>query len=103
MPRSNTVNIYKLQQALNSKGCRILYGTTQFWSEAENRPVRIYQVSQMVYDEATDKYKKVKIYESASQIQIVLFLRDMWNEINGLPEDTSNEYWNEIKRRNNGE
>lgn len=96
---SNSVNIHKLQQALNSKGCKLLYSTSQFWSNEENRPIKMYKIEQAIIDEETGKNKKIKLFETSSQIQIVLFLRDMWNEINGLPEDTSNEYWNEIKRK----
>ena len=96
---SNSVNIHKLQQALNSKGCKLLYSTSQFWSNEENRPIKMYKIEQAIMDEETGKSKKVKLFETSSQIQIVLFLRDMWNEINGLPEDTSNEYWNEVKRK----
>lgn len=99
MPRSNSVNIYKLQQALNSKGYKILYGATQFWSDKENRPVKMYKIEQSVYDEEKEKDKKIKLFETTSQIQVVLFLRDMWNEINGLPVDDSNPMWNEIKKK----
>ena len=96
---SNSTNIHKLQQALNSKGCKILYGTTQFWSREENRPIKMYKVEQAVIDDESGKTKKIKLFETSSQIQVVLFLRDMWNEINGLPEDTSNKYWNEVKKQ----
>ena len=96
---SNSTNIHKLQQALNSKGCKLLYSTSQFWSNEENRPIKMYKIEQAIIDEETGKNKKIKLFETSSQIQIVLFLRDMWNEINGLPEDTSNEYWNEVKKQ----
>lgn len=97
---SNLQNIQKLQQALNSKGCRILYSSSQFWSEEMQRPIKLYKIEKAVPDEEDNKKnKRVKLFETSSQIQVVLFLRDMWNEINGLPVDNSNPIWNEIKSK----
>ena len=43
------------------------------------------------------------MFKSTSQIQIVLFLRDLWYTVNGkeLPQD--NEAWNKIKNSQKGE
>lgn len=96
---SNSVNIHKLQKALNSKGCKILYTMSEFWSDEQSRPIHKYKVEQTVKDEDSGRNKRVTLFETCSQIQVVLYLRDLWNQINGLPEDTSNEYWNEVKRK----
>lgn len=97
---SNLQNIQRLQQALNSKGCKILYSSSQFWSEEMGRPIKMYKIEEAIPDPESKKgNKKVKLFETSSQIQVVLFLRDMWNEINGLPVDTSNPVWNEIKSK----
>jgi hypothetical protein len=97
---SNLQNIQRLQQALNSKGCKILYSSSQFWSEEMGRPIKMYKIEQAISDPESKKgNKKVKLFETSSQIQVVLFLRDMWNEVNGLPVDTSNPVWNEIKSK----
>ena len=44
MPTSNLEMIRKLQIALNSKGYRILFNRSQFYSEEQKRPVTMYKV-----------------------------------------------------------
>ena len=96
---SNTVNIHKLQTALNMKGCKILYSTSQFYSEKADRPVTMYTVKRAIWDEVRGRNTSEKLFESTSQIQIVLFLKDLWDEINGKEVDTSNEIWQEKKKQ----
>ena len=100
---SNSTMIHKLQTAINNKGHKLLYSTYQFYSEQQKRPVTIYVIKQSIFDEDTGKNSNIELFKSTSQIQIVLFLRDFWYEINGmkLPED--NEQWNQIRERNNKE
>ena len=99
---SNSVLIHKLQQAINGKGGKILYTTSQFYSVEQNRPVTIYHVKQAVYDEDKDKMVNMELFKSTSQIQIVLFLRDLWYEINGWEVPKDNETWNAMKGERNG-
>jgi len=83
MPRSNLDMIRKLQIALNSKGLQILCNRSQFYSEQQNRPVTIYKVMQSVFDEQTGKNRHIELFSSASQIQVVLFMRNFWFLIQG--------------------
>lgn len=94
---SNSVNIKKLQTALNINGMRIMYCTYQFYSENEDRPITMYCIKQAVWDGKKEKYVNMDLFKSTSQIQIVLFLRDMWYTLSGkeLPQD--NEEWNKIR------
>ncbi len=94
---SNITNIKKLQQAINLKGYKILYNTSQFYSQKEDRPVTIYHVKQAIWDEDKGKYDTVELFKSTSQLQILLFLRDYWYEINGKEVPTDNEDWNKAK------
>ena len=94
---SNATMIKKLMQALNLRGMRVLYTTSQFWSPTENRPVTIYNVKQAVWDDDKEKFVNIELFKSTSQIQIVLFLRDLWYSINGKELPQENEVWNEIK------
>ena len=96
---SNTVSIHKLQSAINSKGLKILYSTSQFYSNQQDRPVTVYQLKQAVYDEETRRTHNVDLFKSTSQIQILLYLRDMWYEINGWEVPTDNPMWEDIKRK----
>lgn len=82
MPASNSVMIHKLQVALNSRGMKILCNRSQFYSDEQQRPVTIYKVAQSVYNESSGKYNHIELFSSASQIQVVLFLRNLWYLIN---------------------
>lgn len=84
MPHSNSEMIHKLQVALNSRGMRILCNRSQFYSEQQQRPVTIYKVSQSIPNETTGKNQHVELFSSASQIQCVLFMRNLWYKINGM-------------------
>lgn len=80
---SNSEMMRKLQIALNSKGMRILCNRSQFYSEQQNRPVTIYKISQSVWNPATEKNRHEELFSSASQIQCVLFMRNLWFLIQG--------------------
>lgn len=104
MPASNSTMIHKLQNAINGKGYKVLYSTSQFYSEQQNRPVTQYIVKQVVENtEETGTNNKrrsyIELFKSCSQIQVVLFLRDFWYEINGWEVPTDNEMWNEAKQK----
>ena len=94
---SNTVMIKKLQQALNAKGCKLLYSTSQFYSQQQDRPVTMYVLKQAVWDEESGKNKSQELFKTMSQIQMVLFLRDMWYEVNGWEIPKDNEVWEQKK------
>ena len=87
---SNSQMCYKLQLALNMKGMRILCNRSQFYSDEQNRPVTIYKISQSRWDASKGKYNHVELFSSASQIQCVLFLRNLWYYINNKPIPTTN-------------
>ena len=94
---SSVMMIRKLQSALNSKGMKIMYSTSQFYSEQEDRPVTVHHIKQAVYDPARGKYINFELFKSPSQIQIVLFLRDLWYTVNGKEVPQDNEAWNKIR------
>ena len=96
MPASNRTMIHKLQNAINQNGGRILYEKSQFFSEEQNRPVTLYRISQSMTSD-TGKKTKLKLFESPSMIQIVLFLRDVWYTMNNKELPTDNEDWERIK------
>lgn len=90
MPASNSTMIRKLQFALNQKGYRILSNRSQFYSEEQNRPVTMYKISQSVKDEKLGRYRHIELFSSASEIQIVLFLRNLWYLVNDKPIPKTN-------------
>lgn len=94
---SNSTNIHRLQQAINAHGGRILYSTSQFYSTQQDRPVTVYHLKKAVYDEEKGRNINIEVFKSTSQIQIVLFLRDMWFEMNGWEVPHDNEMWEKVK------
>ena len=98
MANSNRVMIHKLQNAINQNfGKKILFNKTQWYSNDQDRPVSLYVIKQAIWDEEKQKNKNIELFSSCSMIQIVLFLRDMWYELNGWEVPTDNEDWNKAK------
>ena len=98
MPASNLSMIRKLTLAINTNGGRVLMDRVQFFSEQEGRPITLYKVCEVVpKGEGT---KKNVLFETASQLQVVLFLRDYWFVMQGkeLPAKNNME-WVEIRKK----
>ena len=105
MPASNVEMIRKLQIALNSKNMKILCNRSQFYSDQQKRPVTVYKVAQSVWNSSTGRYDHETLFSSASQIQVVLFMRNLWYAVNGneIPPtndmkgaDEFNRLWNQF-------
>ena len=100
MPSSNSTMIKKLQRAINEKfGQKLLFNKTEFYSEQQDRPVTVYSVKQAVWDEKKKRTVSVELFKSTSEIQIVLWLRDKWYELNGWYIPTDNEAWEKAKEQ----
>lgn len=99
---SQSVMIHKLQQALNQNGLRIMYSTSQFFSEQQDRPVTIYHVKQATWDSRKGKFVNQELFNSTAQLHIVFYLRDMWYSLNGKELPTNNEKWNAIREKLQG-
>ena len=92
--------IKKLQRAINEKfGEKILVNHTQFYSEEAERVLEIIVVKKSIYDEDKKKSKQVELFSSTSDVQIVLYLRDYWYELNGWEVPTDNEEWQIAKQK----
>lgn len=98
MPASNLSMIRKLTMAINTNGGRILMDRVQFFSEEQQRPITLYKVCEMI--EKGEGRKKNVLFETASQLQVVLFLRDYWFIMTGkeLPAQNNKE-WIEIREK----
>ena len=90
--------VSKLQTAINQNfGYKLTYNKTQFFSEDKNSPVTIHTIKRAVYNEEKGKNQYIELFSSCSQLQIVLFLRDLWYELNGWEVPSDNEDWNKAK------
>lgn len=74
----------KLQRAIIQKGLVIKIGTTQFYSAEQKRMITMYILSTRITYRNTRGEWKEKDYEilrSASQIEIVNCLNDIWQAV----------------------
>ena len=99
MSRTQRKTIFKLRNAINAMGSRLLFTTSEFYSEDMDRPVAIYHIKNSVYNVDTDRYDSKELFSSPSQIQVVLFLRDYLFTLQGKELPTDNPVWNEIRPR----
>ena len=63
--------MYKLQTALKQKGYIIYINTQQFYSEEQDRLIKVYIL----------KHGKDELLKTASQIQIINKLNEIWQEV----------------------
>ena len=98
MPQSNSTMIHKLQRALNEKfDQKICISRQQWYSEDQHRPVTMYVIRRAIWNEQKQRNDNVEMFKSYSEIQIVLWLRDRWYELNGWEIPQDNETLNKIK------
>lgn len=92
--------IYKLQTACNKQyDARLLYNKTQIYSEKADKPVTFLCIRKAVTDPKTGKHKNIELFNTTSELYIVMFLRDYWFSLNGweIPEGT--EGWEKEKQK----
>ena len=63
--------MYKLQTALKQKGYIIYINTQQFYSEEQDRLIKVYIL----------KHGKDELLKTASQIKVVKELNELWQEV----------------------
>lgn len=90
----------KLQSAINQRaGAKLLINTQQWYSEDKGRAVTCYLVKQSnALPGDTKTYKQtVELFRTYSQVQLVLWLRDYWYELNGWDVPKNNMEWEAVK------
>lgn len=76
--------VKKLQKAILQKGLVIKMGTSQFYSVEQNRLITMYILSTRVLEQKKNgewKYYDYEILRTASQIEIVNCLNDIWRAV----------------------
>ena len=63
--------MYKLQSALKQKGYIIYINTQQFYSEEQDRLIKVYIL----------KHGKDELLKTASQIKVINKLNEIWQEV----------------------
>lgn len=92
--------IKKLQQALTCEGELVLIATSQFYSKDKHKYVTRYHIKKQVFEDGSDsKSTIVELFNSCSQIQVTLFLRDYYYEITRQEIPHDNPIWEEAKAK----
>lgn len=73
----------KLQRALLTKQLVTKIGTSQFYSADQNRMITMYSVSTPTLQYAKGKWKTkdYEIIRTASQVDVVMTLKEMWEAL----------------------
>ena len=73
----------KLQRALLTKRFVTKIGTNQFYSADQNRMITMYSVSTPTLQYVRDKWKTkdYEIIRTASQVDVVMVLNEMWEAL----------------------
>ena len=66
-----TNTLYKLQLALKQKGIIVLINTSQFYSEEQDRIIKMYTIAQ----------NKKEIIKTSSIVKAVKALNNLWQEV----------------------
>lgn len=92
--------IKKLQRAINGKSeDKILVNKTQMYSESSSIITEVIYIKKAIRNKETGRNRYEELFHSTSDVQIVLFLRDYWYELNGWEVPTDNEEWTQIKQK----
>lgn len=90
----------KLQSAINQstgEGGKLLINTSQWYSKDKGRTVTAYVIKRSTQDEDKSYRHNIELFRTYSQVQMVLWLRDYWYELNGWEIPTDNETWEKLK------
>jgi len=92
----------RLQSAINQRtgdGVKLLINTQQWYSKDKGRTVTSYVIKQSTTEGGDKAYRhNIEMFRTYSQVQMVLWLRDYWYELNGWEIPTDNITWEELKR-----
>lgn len=91
----------KLQSAINQRtgdGAKLLINTQQWYSKDKGRTITSYVIKQSTMDANRSYRNNVELFRTYSQVQMVLWLRDYWYELNGWEVPTDNNTWEELKK-----
>ena len=84
MPNLSAI-VKKLQRAILSTGLVIKIGSSQFYSADQGRMITMWSLSTpvMEYDNGKWKMRDLEILRTASQADVVLTLKEIWEQSQG--------------------
>lgn len=92
--------IHKLQAAINERfGAKLVISRNQWYSYKQDRPITTYVIKQAHRESNDGPVRYDELFRTTSKLQIVLYLRDYWYELNGWEVPTSNKEWQRLKEQ----
>lgn len=91
----------RLQSAINQRtgdGAKLLINTQQWYSKDKGRTITSYVIKQSVTNGDKAYRHNIEMFHTYSQVQMVLWLRDYWYELNGWEVPHDNDTWEKLKR-----
>ena len=89
----------KLQTACNKQfGVKLLIDQRQWYPKDKDMAITVYTLYQAMPNDKKST-TKIQLFQTYSQIQLVLFMRDFWYELNGWEIPHDNETWEELKKQ----
>lgn len=84
MPNLSAI-VKKLQRAILSTGLVVKIGSSQFYSADQGRMITMWILSTPVMEYSKDKWKMrdLEILRTASQADVVLTLKEIWEQSQG--------------------
>lgn len=79
-------------------GIKLTLNTQQWYTPIDNRRLTAFILKQQIYDEEKDKNVQIELFKAFGHVDIMLYLRDMWYELNGQALPTDNKKWNEKRK-----
>lgn len=100
MAGSKYIRIAKRLQTACKKqfNLKLLIDQRQWYHKDKDMPITVYTLYRA---EVNDKNRttKTQLFQTYSQIQLVLYLRDLWYSLNHWEVPTDNKVWEELKRK----
>lgn len=91
----------KLQSAINQRtgdGAKLVINTQQWYSPDKGRTITSYIIKQSVTVDKDKPYRQnIELFRTYSQVQMVLWLRDYWYELNNWEIPHDNKTWEALK------
>lgn len=89
----------RLQTACRKQfGVKLLLNSRQWYSEDKDMAMTMYIIQRVDID-SDGRHKNIELFKTYSQVQLLLFMRDFWYELNGWEVPTDNERWEAIKKK----
>lgn len=81
--------INQLQKALLTNCNRVIYiENEQFYSKEQNRVITMFVLSERIWNEERGKFTKQQVLKTASQIDVVKYLGNLYKELTSSEIDT---------------